>query len=66
MKPEEVKKWVDDLAKIIDDDESAHTEEDSIHQAVLQAIADGRCEDPRACAAEAMKTKLLDFSRWCA
>lgn len=46
------------------DDESAHADEDELYQAVLSAIATGACDDPAGCAAEALKTKDLDFARW--
>ena len=48
------------------DDEKAHALEDELHQAVLKAIADGTCEDPRMCAAQALKTLEIPFARWCA
>ena len=47
------------------DDESAHVSEDALHEAVLQSIADGTAEDPKAMAALALQTTHLDFSRWC-
>lgn len=48
-----------------EDDESAHSMEDSLHLAVLRHIAAG---GPNAAelAAEAIKTFDLDFARWCA
>jgi len=48
------------------DDESAHSEEDTIHRDVLRAIAEGSAADPRACASEALKSLAIDFHRWCA
>lgn len=48
------------------DDEIAHGEEDQLYADLLQAIADGSCDDPQACAAEALKTKNMEFVRWCA
>ena len=48
------------------DDEAAHGFEDEIHQGVLANIALGVCADPRACAAEAIKTTTIKFHRWCA
>lgn len=47
------------------DDEGAHAEEDTLHQNVLQAIADG-ADNPAALAEEALKTQNIDFARWCA
>lgn len=46
------------------DDPAAHAGEDALHQAVLQAIADGTAEDPAAMAALALETTGFDFSRW--
>jgi hypothetical protein len=46
------------------DDESAHILEDRLHEAVLQAIAEDRCDSPALCAAEALKTEDIEFSRW--
>ncbi len=48
------------------DHEYAHIEEDRLHQYVLDQIADGKVEDPAACARKALETKTLDFARWCA
>jgi hypothetical protein len=49
------------------DDEIAHTLEDDLHQDVLRAIATGDHEDePSALAEAALKTRAIDFSRWCA
>lgn len=61
-----VREHVGKIAAIAGDDETAHAKEDELHQALLMAIADGACDDPAACAAEALKTKQIDFERWCA
>ncbi len=53
------------IRAIADDDESAHGEEDELRARVLQAIADG-ATDPAALAAEVLKTRDIEFSRWCA
>ncbi len=52
--------------KITDtDNEVAHIEEDQLHQDVLAAIRDGRCEDHvTALAAAALKTQDIKFIRW--
>lgn len=47
------------------DDETAHGREDSLWESVLQHIADGG-PDGQALAAEALKTRDIDFARWCA
>jgi len=63
---DQVKERVAKIVQIRSDDEAAHSEEDLLHFEVLQAIADGNCEDPAACAREALKTEEIEFSRWCA
>lgn len=65
MNIETVKARVAEMVAMKADDEQAHSEEDALHQDVLRAIADGRCDDPAACAREALKTTEIDFSRWC-
>lgn len=57
---------VEDIRKMADDDEAAHGSEDGLYERVLQAIADGTCEDPAVCAREALKTRDINFARWCA
>ena len=66
MTVEEVKKRVAEIEAMKNDDEGAHIAEDALHQDVLYAIAGGRCDDPRGCANEALRTKEIEFSRWCA
>lgn len=66
MTPENIEKRVAEIAELIGDPERAHTEEDSLHQAVLLVIASGTCDDPVECARAAVKTLDLDFPRWCA
>lgn len=61
-----VKKRVEYIKSIMDDDEAAHGMEDDLHQAVLRAIAYGTCTDPTGCAEAALETLKLDFARWCA
>ena len=67
MTAQQVKDRVDALraeSEYGGDCESMHESEDSLHVEVLQAIADGQCEDAKACAAEAIKTKDVVFTRW--
>jgi hypothetical protein len=52
------------IAIVEKDDEKAHGEEDRLQTEVLQAIADGECEDPRGCALAALSTSLIKFRRW--
>ncbi len=61
----DVTAWVDHIKKITWDDESAHAMEDDLHQGVLGAIAEGKADDPKGMALEALKTISIDFARWC-
>jgi len=62
--PEDVRRRVEHIRSIAADDEAAHSEEDSLHQEVLMAIARGEADDPAKCAYEALQTAGIDFSRW--
>ncbi len=66
MEVREVAKWVARIRKMAGDDEGAHSEEDEMRQAVLEAIATGDTDDPAGLAAEALRSGELNFSRWCA
>jgi hypothetical protein len=55
------------IACLARDDEAAHAREDDLHVAVLQAIAAGTWRDaPAVLCAAALKTKEIEFARWCA
>ncbi|MEW6737164.1 MAG: hypothetical protein AB1489_38120 [Acidobacteriota bacterium] len=60
--------WVERQIARIDcrDGESAHEQEDYIYSSIIAAIAAGNIENPGECARLALKTKQLDFKRWCA
>jgi len=64
--PAEVREMVVNLSAGRYDPEAWHETEDAIHQAVLEAIAEGRCADPAAAAREALATRDIQFPRWCA
>lgn len=64
MNVEWVQRKVANIERESHDPESAHAREDELLYAVLAAIADGRAEDPRAVAAEAMKAGDVSFPRW--
>ncbi len=66
MSPEEIFCRVKAIGEIARDDEAAHGEEDRLHQDVLRAIANGKCERPSECAALALGTLMIAFQRWCA
>jgi hypothetical protein len=53
------------------DPEVAHNEEDKLFTGTLRHIAGDtpvgpQCTNPATCAATALKTEDIDFSRWCA
>ena len=48
-----------------DDFETDHMDEDNLYEAVLKEVVKGNPE-ARSMAAEALKTKLIDFARYCA
>jgi hypothetical protein len=48
------------------DPESAHAEEDDLWRDVLESIASGKCDNPVGYAKEVLKTKKIQFARWCA
>lgn len=66
MTVDEINKRVEEIRANSGDDESAHSYEDSLHQDVLAAIAEGRREDAAACAKAALATIGIKFGRWCA
>lgn len=66
MTVEQVRKQVEFIKSVAEDDEAAHSYEDELHQQVIQAIAAGKCENPRELALEALATRNIKFARWCA
>ena len=66
LTPEHIETRIEAIRKMADDgeNEEAHSAEDGLRAVVLQAIADGRAEDPRLCAFVALKTREIDFARW--
>ena len=63
LSPALVSECVDWIEELRDDDSSAHTYEDRLHQAVLRAVQQAH-PDSVALAGEALRTKTIDFSRW--
>ena len=65
--PDHFKEAIVDIALLaaMGDSDRAHSAEDALYRDVLQAIADG-ATNAAELAAEALKTRELDFSRWCA
>ncbi len=66
MTLDEVKRATVHIFNKSDDDERAHCLEDDLYYRLLASIADGTCDDPAACAAEAITSKSIMFARWCA
>lgn len=66
MSVDDVEKALRRIKRIRADDETAHMDEDDLHVEVLEAIAAGECADPVALAREALKSREIDFARWCA
>jgi hypothetical protein len=66
MTPEDVRKRVKKIESLKGDPEAAHGEEDDMHVAILQAIANNTCDDPAKCAKVALETERIEFPRWCA
>ena len=62
----DVRKRVSEIAKEIDDPEKAHSMEDDLWELVLKTLAIGNTDDPKGICSEALKTKRIDFPRWCA
>lgn len=60
-----VELFVKQISDERDDFEMAHDDEDNLYEAVLKEVVKGNPE-ARSMAAEALKTKLIDFARYCA
>lgn len=58
-------KEVRQYGEVLRDDEKAHAAEDQLWEDTLFAIAMG-AENPVKLAKEALKTRQIKFSRWCA
>lgn len=65
MTVDDVREFVEDIRHAADDDEVAHSMEDELYVAVLEAIANG-ADNPEKLAVEALKTLDIEFNRWCA
>lgn len=65
MDVKEVEARVEAIRENRDDDESAHGQEDELHQDVLRAIAAG-APNAQELAKAALETTVINFSRWCA
>lgn len=65
MNLKEVKKTVNDIKESVVDFEVAHELEDDLYEAVLKEVVSGNPES-KEMAREALKTKQIDFARYCA
>lgn len=65
MDIKQVKDLVEYIKTIAHDDERAHSMEDALHEDVLTAISCGATNGIEL-ATEALKTKEIQFNRWCA
>lgn len=63
---EEVRAAVEEIRRLADDDEAAHSAEDALHQNVLASIAQHDPANAASLAREALKTQDIEFARWCA
>ena len=64
MTPDAIRAALASIASHADDPECANALEDALHVDVLEAIATGKCHDPRLCATLALQTQAIAFARW--
>ncbi len=65
MNIDDIRKRVELIADKAWDDEMAHAEEDSLYRDLVSEIADHGPEPWASMASEALKTKDINFVRWC-
>jgi tellurite resistance protein len=63
---DDVRKYVEAIKAVAEDDEQAHASEDMLRAAVMTAIANGSAVSGSEMCAEALKTDDIQFARWCA
>lgn len=67
MTVKEIEQTVEEIRSIAGDDEAAHSAEDALWEKVLEAIATGQHNfTADSLAAAALKTRAINFARWCA
>jgi hypothetical protein len=64
MNASDVAERVSAIHKMAIHDEAAHAAEDNLYRDVLRAIAQGECDNPAACAQQALMTQAITFGRW--
>lgn len=62
----EIKTWVTAIDAVSDDAEKAHGEEDELYKELLEFFSLNAPSPFQELASEALKTKELQFPRWCA
>ena len=62
MTLEEIKNRIERIKDVIDDDEVAHIREDGLYFEFIESLA----KEGNERAKEILKTRDLDFGRWCA
>ena len=63
MKIEEVEKRLVEITSVAWDFEVAHGREDELWEEVLEAIAEGKAEDPAELASAALRSRDIEFPR---
>lgn len=68
MTLEEIKKGIEYLEDVKDDFEEAHCHEDFLYRSFVEFISEGNFdkEELIEMAKELLKSKDIDFARWCA
>lgn len=68
MTPNDILKSLEEIQKYADedDDESAHSAEDSLYVELLESISNDKCTDPKTCARLVLESNKMKFNRWCA
>jgi len=64
MNKEEVIELIKKVKEHEDDTEEAHCLADSAYISVLEAIAEGTCDEPQICAKLILTIEDMDFNRW--
>lgn len=68
MTVKDILEKVEEIRTFASDDEAAHSAEDALWEQVLEAIAKGGLNSTglRQLATAALKTRNINFARWCA
>lgn len=66
MTIETIREQVGAIRAVRDDDERAHSKEDELYEAFVRHVAAGPPSEVTMLAKEVLKTKKIEFSRWCA